>query len=66
MSFNFAKTNDTLLGLDMKSIDIQRSRDHGLPSYNDVREYVGLPRAYCFNDFADTIEQEVRCMFIIL
>ncbi|KAL0125820.1 hypothetical protein PUN28_004702 [Cardiocondyla obscurior] len=43
------------LGSDLRAIDIQRDRDHGIASYNDYREYCGLPRAKTFNDFSDYI-----------
>lgn len=35
-------------GVDLVAMNIQRSRDNGLPSYNDVREAVGIARASCF------------------
>lgn len=46
-------------GSDLRAIDIQRNRDHGLASYNDFREFCGLRRAHSWNDFADLIDTEV-------
>lgn len=47
------------LGEDLRAIDIQRNRDHGLSSYNDYREYFGLERAKSWNDFNDYISYDV-------
>ena len=35
---------------DIGAIDIQRGRDHGMPSYNDLREDFGLPKVDSFYD----------------
>ncbi|KAI5635959.1 peroxidase domain-containing protein [Phthorimaea operculella] len=40
---------------DMTAIDILRSRDAGLPPYNEYRKICGLPYAHKWDDFHDTI-----------
>ncbi|XP_067616333.1 peroxidase isoform X2 [Eurosta solidaginis] len=43
-------------GSDLRAIDIQRNRDHGLASYNDMREFCGLGRASSWDDYRDLID----------
>lgn len=42
------------VGDDLRAIDIQRNRDHGLRSFNDYRVWTGKPRATKWEDYLDT------------
>lgn len=42
-------------GGDLRAIDIQRNRDHGLAGYNDYRQFCGLRRATRWEDFLDVL-----------
>ncbi|KAJ8953131.1 hypothetical protein NQ318_017158, partial [Aromia moschata] len=48
--------NGSEFGQDLKSADILRCRNHGLASYNDVREYCNLRRAKNFDELTDINE----------
>ncbi|MEH6405250.1 MAG: peroxidase family protein [Sneathiella sp.] len=47
---NFLFSEDGGVGFDLVSFNIQRGRDMGLASYNDLREAVGLDRMSDFSD----------------
>lgn len=45
-------------GLDLVSLNIQRGRDHGLPTYNEIREHFGIGRVTRFDQI--TKDKKIR------
>ncbi len=49
-------------GFDLASLNIQRGRDHGLPSYNDMRDAVGLSRVTSVAEISSDTEVQQRLL----
>lgn len=49
--------------MDLFSLDIQRGRDHGLPSYVNFRKVCNLSEIISFKDLRGVIPQGVRIFF---
>ena len=56
-NFLFGEPDD---GFDLAALNIQRGRDHGLPSYNDTRIAYGLAPAASFADVSSDLETQDR------
>ncbi|KAL5279193.1 DBLOX family protein [Megaselia abdita] len=50
-------------GVDLIALNVQRARDHGIPSYNNYRALCNLKRARSWNDLSREIPSEVIARF---
>lgn len=50
-------------GLDLAALNIQRGRDHGIPNYNDWREFCGQSRISDFSQLADIMTPDAARAF---
>ncbi|XP_060064711.1 chorion peroxidase-like [Ylistrum balloti] len=47
---------------DLGALNIQRGRDHGIPSYTKWREWIGAPKATSFKQLTDHSKREKRLL----
>jgi len=53
--------NNNSFGMDIVTLDIQRSRDHGIPSYTQFRKYCGLKEIKNVQDLTQIMVKGVSC-----
>jgi peroxidase len=56
--FEFPLSDGTIQAVDLFAANVQRGRDHGLPSYIDIREKCGSGRIQRFAELRDTMPPE--------
>lgn len=55
---SFLFGNPAAGGFDLAALNIQRGRDHGLPSYNQALRSIGLPAANDFSDITSDVDSQ--------
>lgn len=60
ITFAFVERGSKPYGLDLVALNVQRGREHGIPDYNSMRVFCGLPKATSFDDLAGEMDGPVR------
>ncbi|XP_042243457.1 peroxidase-like isoform X2 [Homarus americanus] len=55
---------DKRWGMDLAAINMQRGREHGVPSYNAFREFCGLPKVYRFDELLGSMSNKTVRRYI--
>jgi peroxidase len=53
--FEVTLSDGSVIAIDLAATNINRGRDHGIATYNTMRDKCGLKKAQTFTDLVDTI-----------
>lgn len=56
--FEVTLSDGSAIAIDLAATNINRGRDHGIATYNSMREKCGLKKATTFQDLADSVSSE--------
>lgn len=62
---NFLFKSNAPFGFDLLSMDINRGRDLGIPTYTSMRVLCGLPQVNSFEDLRDVMDDEVSTRMLM-
>jgi peroxidase len=63
IGFASSRPKGATLGLDLTALNIQRGRDHGLPTYGKMLTFFGQPFPSRFDQLLPLIPKQVRINF---
>lgn len=61
----YISRRDNQFGIDLRALDIQRERDHGVATYVEARRYCNLPVPNDFDDLVGYMPDDVSVFTVV-